>query len=93
MTLSHPSKIGLGEQIQGSLAMLKRTLYTMDKTVDKAEQDPERYHVTIRELHQRCATPLPCKSHDFLPHNEMKSAAPTCTYLHLPALRRAVNPG
>jgi hypothetical protein len=53
MTLSHPSKIGLGEQIQGSLAMLKRTLHTMDKTVDKAEQDPERYHVTIRELHQR----------------------------------------
>lgn len=53
MTLSHPSKVGLGEQIQGALALLKRTLYTMDKTVDKAEQDPERYHVTIRELHQR----------------------------------------
>ena len=53
MTLSHPSKIGLGDQIQESLALLKRTLYTMDKTVDKAEQDPERYHVTIRELHQR----------------------------------------
>eukprot|EP00892_Ulva_mutabilis_P004262 jgi/Ulvmu1/2207/UM013_0053.1 len=53
MALSNPGKLGLADRMSTALRTLMRTLHTMDKSVDKAEQDPERYNVTIPELHTR----------------------------------------
>lgn len=53
MALSNPGKLGLADRLSTALQTLSRTLHTMDKSVDKAEQDPERYNVTIPELHKR----------------------------------------
>lgn len=58
MALSNPGKLGLADRLSTALQTLTRTLHTMDKSVDKAEQDPERYNVTISELHQRFAFQL-----------------------------------
>lgn len=50
MMLSNPGRLGLGDRIQTSSKALARTLTTMDKSVDKAEQDPARFHVGPDEL-------------------------------------------
>jgi hypothetical protein len=58
MMLSNPGRLGLGDRIQTSCKALGRTLTTMDKSVDKAEMDPERFHVNAGELIDRYAAHL-----------------------------------
>ena len=55
MMLSNPGKLGLGDRIQTACRTLARTLATMDKSVDKAEANPQRFGVAAAELSDRCA--------------------------------------
>jgi hypothetical protein len=55
MMLSNPSKLGLGDRLQTTCNTVLRTLNTMDKSVDKAESNPERFGVVREELADRCA--------------------------------------
>jgi hypothetical protein len=58
MMLSNPGKLGLGDRIQTACRTLARTLATMDKSVDKAEANPQRFGVAAAELSDRRALQL-----------------------------------
>ena len=62
MMLSNPGRLGLGDRIQTACRTLTRTLTTMDKSVDKAEANPERFNVAVKELADRCAPYGSCVS-------------------------------
>jgi hypothetical protein len=58
MMLSNPSKLGLGDRLQTTCNTVLRTLNTMDKSVDKAESNPERFGVEPSELVDRFVSHL-----------------------------------
>jgi hypothetical protein len=55
MTLSHPGRLGLADYLRNSCKTILRTLATMNKSVDKAQMDPERYSLNKFELQDRCS--------------------------------------
>lgn len=53
MMLSNPARMGLEMKVVNTSKELKRTLVAMDRSVDKAEANPERFQLDTRELSNR----------------------------------------